>query len=114
MTNKSGSALRPLMKYAKPYGGLFAASMILAVASVAGTLYIPVMIGDGIDMIIKAGSVNFSELLPILIKIAIIAVITAAVQWIMSLCTNKITFCIVRNLRSAAYKKLGCYDTIDS
>lgn len=107
MTNKSGSALRPLMKYAKPYGGLFAASMILAVASVAGTLYIPVMIGDGIDMIIKAGSVNFSELLPILIKIAIIAVITAAVQWIMSLCTNKITFCIVRNLRSAAYKKLG-------
>ena len=107
MTNKSGSALRPLMKYAKPYGGLFAASMILAVASVSGTLYIPVMIGDGIDMIIKAGSVNFSELLPILIKIAIVAVITAAVQWIMSLCTNKITFCIVRNLRSAAYKKLG-------
>lgn len=40
------SALRPLLKYAKPHMWLFILSMVFAVITVATTLYAPILVGQ--------------------------------------------------------------------
>lgn len=100
------SVLKPLLKYVGPHTWLLVAALVLAVISVASTLYAPILLGDGIDLIIDEGRVDFGGLVPILKKLAVIVVITGASQWLMSLCTNKVTYYTVRDLRNDAFKNL--------
>ena len=81
-------------------------SVILAAVSVAIGLYIPVLAGDAIDTIVDAGKVNFEALMPYLYKIAILAVSSALVQWVMNTLNNRITFRVVRDIRNAAIRKI--------
>lgn len=101
------SALKPLMRYAKPYIRWFVLSMVFAVVTVASTLYAPILVGDGIDLIIKKGLVDFDKLVPILVKLCVMVAVTGISQWLMSLCTNKITYNITKDIRNDAYEKLN-------
>lgn len=105
--NERSSALRSLVKYAKQYKGLFGLSMVFALISVAATLYAPILIGDAVDLIVGKGKVNFHGLVPILIKLGLAVGATSLCQWLMSVCTNKITFNVVRDLRNDAFSKLN-------
>lgn len=82
-------------------------TLLLAVVTVALTLYVPILIGDAIDCIIGEGNVNFSALKTIFLKIGISVAITAAAQWIMSALNNRITYQVVRDLRSDAFSKIS-------
>ena len=99
--------LKPLLSYARPYIGLFGISMLLAVITVATTLYAPILIGQGVDLIVGEKNVDFGALVPIIIKLCMTVSLTALSQWLMSLCTNKITFNVVRDIRRKAFAKLG-------
>ncbi|MCR5541278.1 MAG: ABC transporter ATP-binding protein/permease [Ruminococcus sp.] len=99
--------LKPLLSYARPYIGLFGISMLLAVITVATTLYAPILIGQGVDLIVGPKDVDFKALAPIIIKLCVTFSLTAVSQWLMSLCTNKITFNVVRDIRRKAFAKLG-------
>ncbi len=81
-------------------------SIILAAASVASSLYIPVLAGKAIDEIVAPGKVNFDALLPFLYQIGILALATGLAQWIMNTLNNRITFRVVRDIRNAAMKKI--------
>ncbi len=102
----SASPLRSVLLYAKPYIGYLLFGLIFAVVSVSLTLYAPILTGRGIDLIIEKGNVDFDSLLPILVKLGIIAVIVAASQWLMSLFTNKVTYLTIRDIRNDAFKRL--------
>ena len=110
LSSKKGSesvqSLRTLLGYTKPYKGLLALSMVFAVISVAATLYAPILIGRGVDVIIGKGNVDFDRLIPIIALLMGTVAVTALCQWLMTLCTNKITYNIVRDLRNEAFKKL--------
>ena len=69
-------------------------------------LYAPVLIGRGIDQIVAPGKVYFDNLLPILIELGIVAVLAAIFQWLLTLCTNIVTYKTVRDLRSAAFEHM--------
>ena len=97
---------RQLLSYAKAYRALFVLSLIFALISVAATLYAPIVIGKGVDVMISAGNVDLDKLIPIIITLLMLVAITALSQWLMTLCTNKITFNIVRDLRHDAFSKL--------
>lgn len=99
--------LKPLLAYARPYMWLFAISMVLALITVAATLYAPILIGQCVDLIIDKGNVDLKALAPMLVKLCVIVSVTAVSQWLMSLCTNKITFNVVRDIRRKAYAKLS-------
>ena len=64
------------------------------------------LVGNAIDFIIDRNNVDFVSITEILIKIAIIILITAILQWIMNVCNNKITFNVVRDMRDKAFKKI--------
>ena len=103
MENRKETLAR-VLRFAKPYRWYLLAALVSAVLSVSLTLYAPVLIGRGIDQIIAPGKVYFDNLLPILIELGIVAVLAAIFQWLLTLCTNIVTYKTVRDLRSAAFE----------
>lgn len=81
-------------------------SIVLAAVSVILTLYIPILTGQAVDCILGPGAVDFDGIWAILKEMTVIIVITAAVQWLMNTCNNKIAYQVVRDVRDEAFKKL--------
>lgn len=98
--------LGTMFSYLRPYRLLLLLSLLLAAATVALTLYIPVLTGNAVDCIIAPGQVDFGSLAGILMRIAVVAGITALAQWLMNLCNNTVTFRTIRDIRDAAFGKL--------
>ena len=90
----------------KNYRFLLAISILLATITVALTLYIPIIIGDAIDLIIDKNNVDFDRIWLLLINVIIISVSIALLQWIMNNVNNKITFNVTRDVRNQAFDKL--------
>lgn len=95
-----------ILKFIKPYGHLLIMSLIFAVISVVLTLYAPVITGQGIDFIVGKKQVNFAALMPLLVKFGIVVGATALAQWLMNLCNNKITYHVVKDIRTEAFEHL--------
>ena len=96
------ATMRKVLRYLKHYRLLFALSLLLAVAVVGLTLYLPILTGDAIDLIVAPGQVDFEALSPLLLRGIIIICVTALCQWLMNICNNRITFGVVRRLRHDA------------
>ena len=96
-----------LLTYTRPYRGYLVAAMISAFISVLLTLTVPVLIGDGVDCIIGQGNVDYAGLLQVLIWLGASVAGTALFQWIMSYCTNVITYRTVKDLRIQLFQKLN-------
>lgn len=104
--NDTKGVLRRVLGFLKPYAFLTILSIILSGASVFLTLYLPILIGQAIDLIIEAGNVDFEDLVPLLIRGGITVVITAVLTWMISTINNKITFEVIRDVRREAFVKL--------
>ncbi len=109
MMGNSGNqkeTIKKALRYIKKYVLLLAVSLVLAAAVVVLTLYVPILTGQAIDAIVSRGNVDFDRVASILWKIGIAVLITAAAQWIMNACNNKITYCVVRDIRNDAFMKI--------
>ncbi|MBQ7203047.1 MAG: ABC transporter ATP-binding protein [Eubacterium sp.] len=104
MTNKQ--IIKKVLRYVSKYRVYIAMSLIFALVSSLGALYIPILLGDAIDFIIGAQNVDFAGITAVLIKVVIIVSVCAVSQWIMNACNNKITFNVVRDMRQMAFSKL--------
>lgn len=102
----SKETLKKVWKYIDKYKYFLILSMIFAVITVSLTLYAPILVGRAIDCIVGAGNVDFSEIGRILLKLVIIILITAMVQWLMNVCNNKIAYNVSRDLRQRAFVKI--------
>ena len=98
--------VKKVLHYLKPYRGLVLLSILLSAVTVSLTLYVPVLIGRTIDHIIGPGRVDFPAVLDLLLKIGIIVGITAAVQWLVNTVNNRITYQVIRDVRSRAFCRL--------
>lgn len=98
-------AIGKVFRYVRRYWIFLLSSLILALITVALTLYVPIEIGKAIDEIVY-GSVNFPVIRDILLRIAIIVGITAVAQWFMSILNNKVTYEVVRDIRKEAFEKI--------
>ena len=103
---KNKEVFKKVSKYVGNYKIYLILSMVFAVISVAGTLYVPVLIGNVIDFIISKNNVDFAAITPILIRVCIIVAGVALCQWLMNVCNNKITFNVVRDMRDRAFRKI--------
>lgn len=108
--NKSGysqsKTLKEVLKYIKKYMFYVVLSVVFAAATVAMTLYVPILTGDAIDLIVGKENVDFSAVYAIVKKIIIVVGLTALSQWIMNICNNKITYGVIRDIRKDAFEKL--------
>ena len=100
------TTMKKVLKRIKPYSFLVICSLVMAAAAVVLTLYFPLLTGDAIDYILEPGKVDFNAIIPILKKLAVIAIITAVCQWIMNVCNNHITYNVTKDIRDEAFKKI--------
>ena len=100
------STLRKVLRYIRRYWGYLGASIILAAVTVALTLYLPILIGQAVDRIVGKGAVDFVGIFVILRKMAVIIGLTAVAQWVMNACNNKITYNVIRDIRTEAFEKI--------
>lgn len=102
----SAQTIRKVLGYIKRYWFLLALSIFFAAVTVILTLYAPILIGYGVDKIVGKGNVDFDGLKGIMLQIAVVVALTAAAQWIMNTCNNRITFQVVKDIRDKAFRKL--------
>lgn len=99
-------ALMRIFGYAKPYIAYFVLTVIFAAMGVSLSLTVPVFIGKAVDCCVGKGDVDFSGLAKIAVTLAFIVIASGLFQWLMSLCTNKLAFLTVRDLRADVFAKL--------
>ena len=90
----------------RPYSLFVVCSLIVAAVSVAAQLYIPILCGDAIDLMLGKGNVAFAGVGRIIVEVLVVAVVAAFAQWLLSVCNNRITFSVSRDLRNEALRKI--------
>ena len=104
--NKAPSTLSKVLGLLRGKRILVALSIIFAFIVVLFTLYVPILIGDAIDLIVGKGNVDFEGIFRILVQIGISVGITAIFQWLMNAVNNKIAFEAVKDIRNRAISKI--------
>lgn len=102
-----GVVTRRLLGYVRPHMGSFVASFVSAAISVVLQLYTPIIIGEGIDLIVGAGRVDFTALLPLVTRLAFVVVGASAFQWLQGYCVNRLSYETVRDMRIETSDKLS-------
>ena len=100
------ATLRRVLKKIRPYYFFVGCSLIVAAVSVAAQLYIPILCGSAIDLMLGKGRVDFAGVMQIILQIVAVAILAAFAQWLLSVCNNRITFSVSRDLRNAALRKI--------
>ena len=98
--------LKRVAKYIKKYWFYLLCSLLLAFLTVCGTLYLPILTGRAVDQMVEQGMVDFEMLFSLLRSMGAVILITAVSQWLMSLCNNRMTYLVVRDIRKEAFDKI--------
>ena len=97
--------LKRVFSYAKPYMRYFVLTVIFAAAGISLSLAVPVFIGEAVDCCVGRGDVDFERLKKIVTALGAMVLFSGLFQWLMSLCTNKLAFLTVRDLRADIFNK---------
>ncbi len=100
------TTIRKVLNYIRRYWVYLGLSILLAAVTVALTLYIPILIGEAVDLIVDQGLVDFAGIVAILKQMIVVILLTAAAQWVMNACNNKITYNVIRDIRREAFDKI--------
>ena len=100
------ATLNRVLHKIRPYSAFVVCSLLVAAVSVAAQLYIPILCGDAIDKMLGRGNVDLAGVLRIAASILVVAAVAALAQWLLSVCNNRITFSVSRDLRNEALRKI--------
>ena len=100
------ATLNRVLHKIRPYSVFVVCSLLVAAVSVAAQLYIPILCGDAIDKMLGKGNVDLAGVLHIAVSILVVAAVAALAQWLLSVCNNRITFSVSRDLRNEALRKI--------
>ena len=100
------ATLNRVLHKIRPYSAFVVCSLLVAAVSVAAQLYIPILCGEAIDKMLGRGNVDLAGVLRIAVSILVVAAVAALAQWLLSVCNNRITFSVSRDLRNEALRKI--------
>ena len=100
------ATLNRVLHKIRPYSIFVVCSLLVAAVNVAAQLYIPILCGDAIDKMLGKGNVDLAGVLRIAVSILVVAAVAALAQWLLSVCNNRITFSVSRDLRNEALRKI--------
>lgn len=100
------STVRRVLALIRPYAGLVALTLTLAVVTVVTTLLAPVISGKAVDLILGPGQVDFAGVAKLAVAMAATIACTSLAQWLMNVVNNRITFQVVRDIRVKAFAHL--------
>ncbi len=99
--------LKRIMLYTKKYRVYLILSLLSYVVGIGLTLVAPVLVGKSIDLILGEGQVDFLGIYKILITLSVMIIVGSFFQWIAYVCTNKLTYKTVRDIRSDIFEKIN-------
>lgn len=106
MKSLQKSVLKRVFIQLKKYKFQLALTVFFALVSVAGTLAVPVIFGQIVNLIVGTGQVEFSQIFIKFIVIAGIIALTAVSQWLMNIINNYITFNVIKDIREQAFRNI--------
>ena len=95
-----------VLRRIRPYSFFVILSILCGAVSVAAQLLVPIFCGDAIDYMLGIGKVDFEAVERLILSIVLVTVLSAAAQWVLAACNNRVTFCVSRDLRNEAMKKI--------
>ena len=98
--------LKRVLQYARPYIKYCIMGVVFAAVGVSLSLAVPVFIGEAIDRCTGKGKVDFQGLFKIVTVLGSIIAASTLFQWMMCLCTNKLAFLTIRDLRNDIFNRL--------
>ena len=99
--------IRRLLSYVKPYMFWLILALFFALLQIAATLFAPIVIGNAIDYIIGKNNVDFDAVFKRLFILGGLIAAASLFQWLVSLCTNKVAYRTIRDIRRDAFDKLN-------
>ena len=96
-----------ILKYTKPYKLSLVTAILSALVGVSLSLFVPVIVGKGVDNIIGEGNVEFSSLAKICIGLIAVILVSTLFQWLTSLATNKLSYNTIKDIRVDYFEKIG-------
>ncbi|MBQ8374202.1 MAG: ABC transporter ATP-binding protein [Clostridia bacterium] len=103
---KKQSTLLRVLSYVGKYPVALVGSLLFSLATVFFSLLVPILIGEAIDCIVE-NAVDWQRFSTLCWLIAVSAVASALAQFLASLCNNRISVNVVRDLRRDAFHKIG-------
>ncbi len=103
---RHNSTIKRVLAYIGNYKWWVLVSLLLAGVTVAATLYAPILVGNAVDLIIAPGNVDFAGIRSILYRMAAVIAATGAAQWLMNHINNRITYQVVKDIRTRAFNHL--------
>ena len=95
-----------VLRRIRPYSFFVILSILCGAVSVAAQLLVPIFCGDAIDYMLGIGRVDFEAVEKLIFSIALVTALSAAAQWVLAACNNRVTFCVSRDLRNEAMNKI--------
>ena len=104
---KSGITLLRIMGYLKKYWYLFVLAIIFAMVNSTFEIFIPLIIGKGIDHIVGVGQVEFDALLKYIGWLSVCIVGFAGFKWSLSRLANEMSYRIEQQMHNDIFKKFN-------
>ncbi len=104
--NNNSAILSRVLRYIRPQLPFVVLSLILSIASVAAMLYVPIIVGDAVDLAVGKSHVDFARIVNLLVNMAVIICLAGIVQWLIGVINNRMTFAVVKQLRHEAFSKV--------
>lgn len=99
--------LKRVIGYTKPYKISLILAFLSSIIGIGFTLVSPVLVGKSIDLILGVNMVDFNGIFQLLISLVIFVILGAIFQWISNVCTNNLTYRVVRDLRKEIIEKVN-------
>lgn len=99
--------LKRVIEYTKPYKISLILAFLSSIIGMGFTLVSPVLVGKSIDLILGVNMVDFNGIFQLLISLVIFVILGAIFQWISNVCTNNLTYRVVRDLRKDIIEKVN-------
>jgi ATP-binding cassette subfamily B protein len=95
-----------LLSYLKKSIPVLVLTILFAAATVALSLYIPILCGRAIDGMIGEGRADFETIADCLVRIAVSASLCGILQWVMNSLNNRMTYRVICDVRRDAFDTL--------
>lgn len=95
-----------LLKYCKPLLPVASGALLLAAVSIVSAHFIPVLVGDAIDLALGKGQVDMPGILKILSVIPLLAVLSALFDWLVRIAGTRLSAAVTRDIRADCIRKI--------
>lgn len=100
------TVFKKTLEYSSKYKKYLAGIIVCAVTGTLLSLFVPILFGQGVDLLVGKSAVDFDALFALLPKIAVCTALGSVLQWLVGKLAAQLSYLTMCDLRKAVYAKL--------